>query len=242
MLIATVLVILLALFLVVPFRLGAKLRLVDMRMDLRVVISVAGSPEWLIRVPTSLAKLSGRGVRVGARGRFYPFAGRLRLKETITPEKISEEARVPESMLHMALVVVDVIQFIMGLGSLEDGRGRSLGSPLLHLVAGPFTLARQHLCRMDFSWQTRIGVGDASSTAMGVGLLWCVKASLVALMEERLILVRRPTIDVTPRFDSLGWVSELTCIFHLSLGQIMWRALRDAAQRWQRKGAGVYGR
>jgi hypothetical protein len=223
-----------------PIGFGIAFRYANGEGELRVIVVIAHLLHWRVIVPTRLFKKGKRGLKVAARTGFTP-EGERTVNETITPQKMLEEAKVPESQLHMLLTGIDLLQVVVGGKNTSDNRGRSLGSPLMHLVFGPIMVFVHNLCKVEFFWQSKIGTGDAVSTALGAGFLWTLKSGLGALLEKRFIVLRPPEVSVIPDFDNVAYVTDIHCIFHLSIGQIMWRAARDAAQRWQGKGAGAYG-
>jgi hypothetical protein len=226
------------LVIITPIRLEVGLRLSEAHANLWLEFSVAGILKWCVNVPPAWLMPTGEGLGLRAHIQVSPGQQEAQVTETLTPEMLSEESKVDESILHNVLAGIDVVQMLLGIA---DGKDRALGSPWLHLIVIPFSILGRHLRCLEFRWETRIGVGDACVTALVVGMLWGLKSSLLALMEQRLVLTSRPIAHVTPNFNGTELATELLCIFHLSVGQIMWRTLCDAAQRWQRKGAGVYG-
>jgi hypothetical protein len=224
-----------------PIRLGAHFRYAGGHGHLWVVMAAAHLPQWQVRVPLHLVRLGKRGARMLAWAGVPPHTAGQEIAETVTAAKLAEEQKVPESALHMMLSALDVVQALLG-ADLSDERHRSLGSPVLHLLAAPFVLLSRHLCRLDYAWQTIAGTGDAVSTALFVGLLWSMKSSISALLEKRFTVLGTPLIHVEPSFAGSVFATDARCIFHFSIGQIMWRAVRDATRRWRGKGAEAFGR
>lgn len=231
---------LVAVLALLPIGFGVSFHFADGKGELRVIVAFAHRLHWRVIVPTRLMRLGKQRMLVTARTGFRP-EGELRLSERIGLRKLLEERKVPESQLHMILTGVDLIQTLFMGKSASDGRGRSLGSPVLHLIFAPIMFFARSLCKVDFGWQTRLGTGDAVSTALGTGLLWTVKSGCGALLAKRFVVLHTPQVNVTPDFDNITFATDIRCIFHLSIGQIIWRAVRDAAQRWQGKGAGAFG-
>lgn len=224
--------------LIIPIRLEIGFRLLDTRVHLWLEFCVARTLKWRVNVPPTWLIPNEEGLDLQAQVKVSPGHQQAEVKETVTPQMLSEEGKIGESILHEVLVGIDVLQMLLGMDNSKD---RALGSPWLHLIVVPLSVLGRHLRCLEFRWETTVGTGDASATALVVGILWGLKSSILALMEQRLVLLGRPMARVTPNFSKAELTTELLCIFHLSVGQIMWRTLCDAAQRWQRKGAGTYG-
>ncbi len=223
-----------------PLRLGIVFTCKQGQVSLRALFSLAKIVEWQVNVPIRPARRRATGLPVSAR--VQGMGWRKRLTGVVTPAEMSEGRRIPESNLHMLLSLVDMVQVILLGKNPADRQGRALGSPLLNLMLGPFVALGKHLCRLEFTWHTAVGVGDPLLTAFCTGALWSLKASVAALLEQRFVTKQPPSIGVHPDFRASGFVTDLRCIFHLSIGQIIWRTIRDAAQNWQGKKAGMYGR
>jgi hypothetical protein len=233
--IATITVILL------PLSFGISFRYEKGKGEFRVIVVFAHLIHWRVVVPMRFLHLGSKGIQAKVRTGFAPEKGGKVLKETITLKKLFEERLASESKLHLFLTSVDLLQVLFLGKDPSDGRDRSIGSPLLHLVGGPVAAFFGSICKLDFTWKTRFGTGDAVSTALGIGGLWSVKSLFGALLEKRYKMLHPPDVQVTPDYDAIAFDTEIRCIFHLTIGQIMWRAVRDAAQRWQGKGAGSFG-
>ncbi|MGI6081407.1 MAG: DUF2953 domain-containing protein [Limnochordia bacterium] len=222
------------LIVLIPIRLETRFKISEARVRFDLRFSVAGLIKWRVNVP--LGRL-GRGL-VRARVRLSPGNQTARVTDELKPGLLSRQRRTDKSLIQRILSGVDVVHMFFGSGPQDNA---ALGSVWLRLIVVPFRIISPHFRCLEFSWQTRIGVGDAGATAVLTGVLWALKCGILAHLDRRLILVRRPYVDVKPSFGEAELDTELFCIFQLSVGQIMWRTLRDAAQRWQRKEAGIYG-
>jgi len=223
-----------------PLRLGVVFRFAHGQARLAVIGSVADKLRWQIAVPLHTARLSKSGLKTKAEIKAPGI--KKQMTTTVSPEEVSEERRISESSMHRILSVVDIIQVHLLGKDPSDQKNRSLGSPLINMMVGPFMAFSGHLCRMEFSWHTTIATKDPVLTALSSGMLWGVKSGVVALLTQKFHMVAPPSIKVEADFKSGDMCTDLRCIFHLSVGQIIGRVLRDAAQRWQWKGAGIYGR
>ncbi|MGI6434899.1 MAG: DUF2953 domain-containing protein [Syntrophomonadaceae bacterium] len=65
-------------------------------------------------------------------------------------------------------------------------------------------------------WKTWLGVDDAMLTAVGTGLVWAVKGSLVSYL-TRICSVRAIKIEVNPDFYTARCSTQLDCIFKIRL-------------------------
>jgi hypothetical protein len=219
-------------FIPIDLEIRFKLSETQARFDLR--FSVAGLVKWRVNVPLSGL---GRGL-VKARVRLSPGNQTARVTDRLTPRSLSRQRRADKSVIRRVLSGVDVVHMLFGSGPRKNP---ALGSIWLRLIVVPFRIISPHFRCLEFSWQTRIGVGDAAATAVVTGMLWGLKCGILAYLDRRLVLLRRPSVEIEPDFTKAELDTELFCIFRLSVGQIMWRTLRDAARRWQRKEAGIYG-
>ncbi|CQR48135.1 hypothetical protein BN1058_02483 [Paraliobacillus sp. PM-2] len=71
-------------------------------------------------------------------------------------------------------------------------------------------------------WDTTIGMEDAASTGIFTGLLWSIKGSLLAILDQSFHLKEVPVIQVHSDFEKLTFQSTYECIFSLRLGQAIY--------------------
>lgn len=73
-----------------------------------------------------------------------------------------------------------------------------------------------------FKWDTDIGVGEASDTAIVVGIAWSLSSLVVAGISRHVAFAdTRPSIRINPRFNQITLDTSLFCIFESRLGHIM---------------------
>lgn len=68
-------------------------------------------------------------------------------------------------------------------------------------------------------WQTEFGTNDACSTGIVAGILWSIKGSVSAFVQEKCKMAVKPHINVIPHFQMLGLESELDCIALIKMGK-----------------------
>jgi hypothetical protein len=224
-----------------PIGCGVSFHYAQGRAVVRVVVVLAHLIHWRVVLPTRWIRINPGGLSLRVRAGLKPEHGGRYLRETLTLRKLAEELKLGESGLHRILAAFDLLQTLLFGRDPNDNRSRALGSPLLHLLAGSVVAFLRQVCQVEIAWRTRLGTGDALSTALGSGLLWTVKSTFSTLLQQRYRLSQLPQMDVVPEFEAVEFVTDFRCIFHLTLGQIMWRAVCDAAHRWQGKEAGGFG-
>lgn len=224
-----------------PIGFGVSFHYEQGRGIFRIIVVFAHVIHWRIVVPTHWLRLKPHGASLRVRTGFNPQKGGRYIEETVTWKKLAEELKVMESGLHRVLAAIDLLQVLLFGHDPNDNRARALGSPVLHLIGSSVVAFMGRICRVEFAWQTHLGTGDALTTALGTGLFWTVKSTFSALLQQRYRLVQLPKVEVVPEFETVGFVTDFRCIFHLTLGQIMWRVVCDAAHRWQGKEAGSFG-
>lgn len=220
---------------ILPIYLGAVVTYDLGHSSLRVNLSYAGIIRWQTCMPLQRLDLGQDGLQVNAEVKAVGI--QRSEKEKLTLDKLSEEQRWLESRLHIFLSIIDIIQVYLLGKSPSDNQGRSLGSPTLHLLIWPFLVFGKQLYRLEFTWHTKLGLSDPALTAVTVGLLWSLKAGTVSLLRQQFQMMHASVVSVVPNYATKGFSTNLRCIFHFSLGQIMWRTLCYAAERWLGKGA-----
>lgn len=76
-----------------------------------------------------------------------------------------------------------------------------------------------------FFWTTRLGAGDAATTACLYGLLWGFKTGLLAYLTQRRRFRKKPEIMVYGDFQGISLDTVFDCIFRVKLGYIIIAAL-----------------
>ncbi|NLK01149.1 MAG: DUF2953 domain-containing protein [Clostridia bacterium] len=86
----------------------------------------------------------------------------------------------------------------------------------------------RHIICKKFVWVSRFGLGDASYTGLGVGLIWTVKGWTFnnLVRNVRTVFVDTPKIDVQPNYQREEIETQFDCIFTLAMGHIIIAALR----------------
>jgi len=78
-------------------------------------------------------------------------------------------------------------------------------------------LSKSHIQTLD--WQTRIGAGEASSTAVLVGGIWTVKGTFISLIEHCSKSCTQPSLHIMPHFNSFHLETDFVCIGSIRVGQ-----------------------
>jgi hypothetical protein len=86
------------------------------------------------------------------------------------------------------------------------------------------------------SWSTQLGTGDPALTAVGIGVVWGVKETLIGYLQSRYGFVRQPEVSVTGNFQNISLDTSFNCIFRVKLGYIMIAALMVRLRHVWRKG------
>jgi hypothetical protein len=86
------------------------------------------------------------------------------------------------------------------------------------------------------SWFTQIGTGDPALTAVGIGVIWGVKETLIGYLQSRYNFMESPEVNVSGNFQSISWGTAFNCIFRAKLGYIMIAALMVRLRHAWRKG------
>jgi len=74
-------------------------------------------------------------------------------------------------------------------------------------------------------WKTALGTGDGALDAICYGILWALKATLIASISHRYRFARPPEISVFPDFQRVRFDTVFDCIFRVKLGYIIIAAL-----------------
>lgn len=85
----------------------------------------------------------------------------------------------------------------------------------------------------DIRWRTEMGLGEAQETAIGCGIIWALKASLLKLISNQ--IVDEPDIQVVPFFQTYRLQTMLSCMISFKLGKAMVRA-RQVMKFLKRRG------
>jgi Protein of unknown function (DUF2953) len=77
-----------------------------------------------------------------------------------------------------------------------------------------------HMECLTFSWNSRIGLDDASMTAQAVGVVWGIKSMIVSYIIRYVQMKNVPQLEVMPQYNVLDYSTEIkvTCrirIIHL---------------------------
>lgn len=72
-----------------------------------------------------------------------------------------------------------------------------------------------------FVWITWLGTGDSALTAIGYGVLWGLKCSILNYIDQRLISIENQEIKVIPDYREKRFDMVFDCIFSVKLGYII---------------------
>lgn len=73
-----------------------------------------------------------------------------------------------------------------------------------------------------FSWQTRLGTGDAAETGFLTGVCWAVlSAMLTWLINHVKAFTETPKVSVVPLFKTAAFGLDVHCIFEFRVGHII---------------------
>lgn len=78
------------------------------------------------------------------------------------------------------------------------------------------TLAHVRCTRL--YWNTRLGFGDAPDTAIGTGVVWGLKTSLLGYAFKFIRLDTKPTLNVVPQYHENLFTTEIKCLLQIRLG------------------------
>ncbi len=109
------------------------------------------------------------------------------------------------------------------VNSLDDTKA------LLEHVFGLHILIRKFLRKVrikKFEWHTRVGIGDAASTAILCGAIWSAKGGILGLLSNYMRLTVRPVLTVTPNFQQFASQIKLKCIFQIRVGHAIWTGMK----------------
>lgn len=67
-------------------------------------------------------------------------------------------------------------------------------------------------------WKTYIGLEDAADTAVTVGVIWGLKASILGFACKYFCMKETPEVAVTPQFAQLQFSTQFQCILEFRLG------------------------
>lgn len=70
-------------------------------------------------------------------------------------------------------------------------------------------------------WKTHLGTGDGALDAYCYGILWAIKAALIASLSNQYRFARIPEISVMSDFQTLRFDTVFDCIFRVKLGYII---------------------
>ncbi|SFB17559.1 MULTISPECIES: DUF2953 domain-containing protein [unclassified Bacillus (in: firmicutes)] len=91
---------------------------------------------------------------------------------------------------------------------------------LVH-VFGLHKIIRKFLKKVSvrkIEWQSVVGLGEASHTAMIAGALWAIKGSLLGLISHYFRLKDMPNIVIHPQFQMTISQTRFSCIFEFRIG------------------------
>ncbi|WP_158217573.1 DUF2953 domain-containing protein [Lottiidibacillus patelloidae] len=84
----------------------------------------------------------------------------------------------------------------------------------------------KHVELKKFQWDSHLGTGDASQTAIAVGLLWGVKGSIYGLLSNLLKVQTKPEVSIYPLFQMKTSQTRLQCMISFRIGHAIFAAIR----------------
>lgn len=79
---------------------------------------------------------------------------------------------------------------------------------------------KERLIFNNIYWHTRVGTNDAAETAVLVGAIWAIKASIVSFIIKRYNFPEI-SINVVPDYNISVFETSIDCIFSIKLGNII---------------------
>ncbi|MHB8172584.1 MAG: DUF2953 domain-containing protein [Thermincolia bacterium] len=80
----------------------------------------------------------------------------------------------------------------------------------------------RHLWMRQFKWRTRLGLGDAAGTGVGIGALWGIKGVIYTRLRNNTSPTGvRPQVQVIPSFHQPAFATDFDCIFAIRTGHII---------------------
>jgi hypothetical protein len=99
----------------------------------------------------------------------------------------------------------------------------------LQKVIGFHRIVKQflsHVTLKKFHWNSHLGTGDASQTAILVGVFWGVKGSIYALLSNHLKVKAEPSVSIHPLFQMKTSQTRLECMISFRIGHAIFAAIR----------------
>jgi hypothetical protein len=99
----------------------------------------------------------------------------------------------------------------------------------LQKVIGFHKIVRRFLSKIKlkkFHWNSHIGTGDASQTAILVGVFWGVKGSIYAILSNYLKNEANPQVSIYPMFQMKTSQTRLDCMISFRIGHAIFAAIR----------------
>lgn len=84
----------------------------------------------------------------------------------------------------------------------------------------PIKKVKEKLVFNNISWYTEVGTEDAAETAVIVGALWAIKASVISLVVENYDF-SDVSINIVPNYNVSTFETTINCIFSVKLGYII---------------------
>lgn len=81
------------------------------------------------------------------------------------------------------------------------------------------------------TWQTTIGTGDASTSAVLASSLWVIKGIFLGGVSNQCMLMCQPFIAVSPTYQQRSMSTYFNCILSLKVGQTIYIVLKEIKNR-----------
>jgi hypothetical protein len=109
---------------------------------------------------------------------------------------------------------------------------KSIRSILKGIIDSKATILRliKKIHIREFSWQTKVGTGDASTTGMMCGGVWAVKGGVVGMLTTYTTVDVRPIIQVEPLFQQHDASTEIKCMLSVRVGQTIYALIQLSKQ------------
>lgn len=84
------------------------------------------------------------------------------------------------------------------------------------------------------SWESKIGAGDAAKTGQLSGAVWSLKGAFLGILSTKVIITRRPNLQVEPIFQEFMFETSFQCMLSFRIGY----AIHAAIKVWRHRKRG----
>ncbi|MGC4376088.1 DUF2953 domain-containing protein [Fictibacillus sp. Mic-4] len=108
-------------------------------------------------------------------------------------------------------------------------------------IAGFYTIIKRFLQKVtvkNIEWHSRIGLGDAASTAIAAGAMWGVKGNALGMLYRLVKVKGRPNLSVHPLFQGTTVQTRMSCMISFRIGQAI-VVMIQLLKHWRASGAPI---